>query len=87
MRIRAEPSVSVVRTRRLKLRKTREGPALGPAPERVHVELIVLDNLRIVISSRLLDGANCGDSPDIPVDSVWLNSGYFDGNRGDIHSL
>jgi len=31
------------------------------------------------------EGAS-GDSPDIPGDSVWLNSGYFDGNRGDIHT-
>jgi hypothetical protein len=49
--------------------------------------VIVFDNLRIVISSRLLDGGNCGDSLDIPVGGVWLNSGYFDGKRGDIHSL
>ena len=53
----------------------------------VHIDLIVLENLRMVISSRLLGGASYGDSPDIPVDGVWLNSGYFDGNRGDIHKL
>jgi hypothetical protein len=70
---------------RSNLRKTK---ATGPTRhERIHVELIVLDNSRIVISSRLLDVANCGASVDIPVDGVWLNSGYFDGKRGDIHRL
>ena len=61
---------------------------MGPTGRgRVHVESIVRNNLRMVISFRLLDGANRGDSLDIPVDSVWLNSGYFDGKRGDIHRL
>ena len=65
----------------------RPGQGDRSATSRLHVESIVLDNLRIGICACLFEEANCRDSLDIPVDSVWLNSGYFDGNSGDIHRL
>jgi hypothetical protein len=37
------------------------------------------------LGACLCNELSCGNPPDIPVDGVWLNSGYFDGNRGDTH--